>query len=601
MKNKKQVFFSLIAIFIVCLFSILKKEIISINAISTPETKNIKSDSEMFKQKEIKNVLNRSYYHYQKPSIFSSSALNNDPSLYQMYWVTKLINVISYNSFENGEKWLETTSKENPSTNDINNLIYRSYLLSLSPEKKGENDNTMELIKNKNYDETQNLFFLKSRTDTLLEKLSITRSVTEILVMYDDKKYKEQLKNKLINLFNEDKFYSNSVDSLTSEGGQIILCLYNLGFKYDDIKNQLKDRTDWVNYINIQGEKNFTESKVDQNSIFILDLLVRINLFFGKESTINLDSLNNIMSYWIEDYNGKTNFIFPDAQFIYTFSYIYKYLNIDNPYIKEIKNYIEDHVNSGFIKVSYNVPNIQDNYYGVYLANRYDYTYDVQGIKSTVMEWYVDYVEEKSEINDYDEFNNIYYLVLTMKELQMNNINNTKIINLLNDYLNQITFETSGSKLQLKQFSDAIRLIKILDGNISKENLNKYHELVKYLEEKTPIYQTIESTRLESYLLYNSDEKMEMKIKNSLDLLYSDGAYKANIKSKTPNLQSTYMGVLYKLKNGTLTEQETKKIKSYLRKTIIPSNIKGLDTKNEPLHLSTLYYIDVLFDALNKR
>lgn len=532
-------------------------------------------DTNLINNNNLNGLFNKSYYENKDQSIFSSAAISNpEPSIYQLYWVTDILKKIDTKDIDlNKIKRVAIDIDKSPDKSNYEELDYLRMIITiykrLNLEEHFSKNDVVNLLM-KHYSKKENLFFLKTENESISDKLSATQMAIDAannmdihLDIIDD------LKNRLINLYKQDEYFTeiNFSTSINNNGGAIICTLYNLGITADNIKEKLPERTKWNKY---WQDKLYNSTSNDLLSLILIQNMYNIGDFLREPLNIKSDYLDNMFEK--KDFFERSELNV--GSFIVEPQYIGLQLNLclrnkyQYPFNIEIKNYINDCLKSNFIKSSDIRISLQDNFYGIKLANKFNFLYDKKKMYNQVYSQYTSYIEDSS-ITDNEKLNYVYFLLLNCKELNIDITSKKLILKRITSYLNSINF-SDYDKISDNLYSihTCLEIITMINGKLEHNLDTKLINYINDIESKDTIL-TLNSIYHTSLIMkYIGVEKFDVstlsKLKNNLNKFGEHGCYKAKTSDGEPDIISTYMGFKIKDILSIITDDDKTKIKDFL-------------------------------------
>ncbi|MBD7916476.1 hypothetical protein H9660_15130 [Clostridium sp. Sa3CUN1] len=465
-----------------------------------------------------------SYYENNSEAMFTTDIMfdkyNNNINIYNTYWA---INICGKN--------INSTIKESVSSyiNKIDNLtidninsLYDLFYMSALDKYIDDNLNNKEYYLNrllKNYDKKNKMFFLKSQSDSLEEKIAANNIAIKILSnIFQKDGYNEELndiilelKESSLKLFENDQYftYDDEEVNLINIGLPIFENIVLLGNITDiELNDFYLKRVDWFNYW-----ENYIESIKNHSEIS----LIYINSIIKYKGIYNALGIEKeiVVNDLYKDENLINNIIEVDMQLAY------QLMNIS-----EIKNtkYIDDYINkSSFMWIYNNKPIslVEDLYYGTYLSDSYKFKYD----KNKVKNYFLNYINNLSELKIKD----LYYIdklynKFNLKESDFVNVE----ISAINEYINNIE---DIDQFQLRDIYLALNVSKSYDylENSYLKLLNKINKeyIDKNINNSENLEQLYYLLKISEYSSINIDNKY---LEDKVFKIYNNSEYK-DIKS----------------------------------------------------------------------
>ena len=358
-------------------------------------TKGINDD------KALKKCLELCYFEGKDTAGFNSYPLYITPQIQlffdNIYLSEKDFFYIYYN--EELRTVLGVLDKLKPNNFYDEYLLYRSRIL-LNQYSEDEIFHFLE----SHYDAESQLFFEKSKGDTLMNKLTAT---LDCAILCDEADIKmphlEEVKNKLSSLLEDDKFYpevkslGECYTAVLKEGGTVLKIIYYITITEPETKlsEKISHRKAWFkNVADVMLDNLSTSDSV--LSLFAINDIIRFNKFFGI-------GLNKIPEYCRELYK-KINFYnvgyegevyCHDSQYIREFADLSIYCKLDGQFKGFLKKYLSNNVKTGFKKFVQTNLDPGDTYYGVLLSKKYYMPVDKEKIANMALVWLREFIADK--------------------------------------------------------------------------------------------------------------------------------------------------------------------------------------------------------------
>lgn len=554
---------------------------------------------DLFNIEKTKKNIAKTYFSNQNPIQFSSYGFHkNYPNIYSMYWTLKIAKCMNYNieglDIDAYKQFIMTntdTDNEYPDILKIECEVGICKMLGIEIDRQ-KTSNYLSIL-NDHYD--SGMFFAEDRNEDLTSKLSTTKQIINI---YNDLNvtidHKNEIIAKLIELYNDDyNFSAQSIIQSLNTGGIIIETLNNLGFKSNNIKT-IKDRTNWMDYIN--NNISFSLDNKDIRSILYYKIVLNANDFFSNEYNVPKTALDDIVKSG-EIYNG-VNFIEP--QVFYYVTKIYIRFNYDYYFKNQLINYIDDLKACDFNKLIIVEENIQDNYFGLLLAEKFNFKYDRNRMKDYLKQVFLRNIEENSNISSYEKLQNEYYIILSYRTLgmDMNEKNKELIINSLYDYMKGLDEKSFNKRSEnLRSYEMCFELIRMLNGSIPDNFKSDAIDFINTITSNDDIYNNIDMCSLYNIIDYidyrnHNSEIIIKKIAEGLKKLYVKGGYKSKTQTEYPNIISTYKALKFKKENNLLDINEINEINeinNYVKQYLEEESPFGYK-QDKGMNLNILYH-----------
>ncbi|WP_315069272.1 hypothetical protein [uncultured Clostridium sp.] len=588
-KNKRTVAIILLLTFIIASYFIYNMIYTHKNRPYAFNISNI--DKNIFPQDAILKTLNKSYFLNQDNKIFTSVGLiNNTPNIYQMYWNTKLLDCLGKTTIYEDQikdyiKYINLDTDNLPKSTQIEYLseIYKTFNYNISNEEQYKST-----ILSK-YDKNQKLFFLTSKDDDIKDKINETliyiKALKNLGIITGEE---TNIKNKLIDLYNDDKFFNvdNSENSIN-----VIRSLYYLGYRYNDLNNVMKDRKEQVKsfYSTLQSQYN---DDINKSFLFVTSLDVE-KFFNEKDSYVDNSFFESTISGFkdLSQMGGSKMFKSLDPQVLYNYMKYYQEKGYTFPYYESVNSYVLDNINSGFSKFGYIDVNLEDNYYGLYIANMYNFDYDKNQMKSLLEKYYTNLISEDSSIHDMNKLRNIYFLLLSYENLNMPIKDKDLIKDRVEEYLKSVEL-SENLKNSLDNYYIGIEIIELLDKSVSKDLRDKVDELLNLIDTNNQVYSNIDVTKVAYISSFSSKNKYYLSnTEKSLSSLYSNYGYKSKLTDDTnPSIEATYNALYIKSYFNIISKEDKENANNFIKNKVSGDIYKGIVLQNDNLTLKNIYY-----------
>lgn len=565
-------------------------------------------NGEISSKKNLNKVLDKCYYFNGNSVQFTSVGLiYPNPQIYQMYWVLQIANGINLklNNNINVIKSLKHINFERDRLPELIKVHQITEIYKCLDYAEYDNNKYINALL-KHYDVDSKMYYIYTPEDSINEKLSATglaiktfNNINKSITNLND------IKKNLIEMYNNDYYFDGGdILSNINIGGNIIRTLSNYEGSYSSLEGCIKDRKhivkDWnrniFNYISVE----------DPLSIFTIKNLIEINEFFGTNFIIPKKYLDIILKEYnkFEKTCGSDAFGFLDPQFLTYYLYVLKSQGLEYPFKFELNKYINDAINSNFCKNGIVEINIEDNFYGIALANILGYSYDKNKMTQVLDSLFMGVVGENPNITDNEHLKSIYYLLLSYKELGINyNDNKQWLKDCILKYLNGLNYNNQIQKdNMLDNFYFGIETLRLVDA---KENYNKkVGENIMMSLNNFDIYKENNSSISKVYYLakYIGSKEIIREVSQELGNSINNCSrynYNQQIKEDYVPPEEEYIFYLFKIKNecNKITKDEKEILKKYLNDDIESNNLLGVQTNFNATTLKSIYY-DVLIDKL---
>lgn len=390
--------------------------------------------------KEITKILNKSYYKGKKYDIFSSTALMNDESnIYFIYWVLRVADEIDYKI---GEEYREiltkqySTLKKNSASTDIDYYLMKVWIAKyLNVEI-----NNSEIIDflSEHFDSKNNLFYQDSINESIPKKLVTTSKIIDIICTSNlNFEQIERIRKKLIRMYNEDSFftYNEAEENILNNGGLIVDSLSKLGVNFSSFSaNVNAKRVKWFEY---WYTKTIEQSTLDWFTASMVSAVNDISVFFNKNTLNNELYLDRIIKEEenINSFGNSTGFNI-EPQYLFEIIKIYHMSGKEFPFINGVNEYVTEVLETEFSKWILPSVSMNDIYYGLKIARTSGFYFNKMKIESILKSVY----STMLPLDNYseEELSNIYYVLLSFKEMNILIDNPDYIKKYLDSYLENI-------------------------------------------------------------------------------------------------------------------------------------------------------------------
>ena len=556
---------------------------------------NFKYDQSLINKKDIKKILNKCYFESKSFAGFSSATINNKPKIYLIDWTLSIMRKFqfsndiysnvkdSYNSIDLKSEHYTELEKLRLITSINKNLYIDNY------DKK----KVINLLM-KHYDKHDSLFFWNNDTEDLSEKLTATGIVLEIFNNMNIKmEYSKNVEEKLLYLYNKDEYFTigDVKENIINKGGCIISNLYLLG-NLDN--NKTKSRLTWLEYYN---KTVYDSIGFDAFSLEILKKMIIINRYFGKELPRNQKYLAELfktqssfegVGYYEDSFNV-------DPHYIDILLDICSYNKYEYPLKDKLIEYINGNIESGFTKLGDYKIVIPDNYYGIVLANMFGYTYDTNKVKGFLKSWFQRNIEENSTINSNDKLYDLYFTLLSYKELNIKISNEEEIVNGVDNFLNSFDYSNISISDHILYIRYGLDIIYMLNHKPSKELSKKISTYLKIYSKSNDNYTNINIAdiyQINNYL--GNYDIINVKVKEGLKKLYANGGYKLRINSSNdflgePDILSTSKALLVISSFDKISDSDRNEISNFLKTLKKSENYFSVSPNSKSSDLRTIY------------
>ncbi|MEN6313580.1 MAG: hypothetical protein ABFD25_04945 [Clostridiaceae bacterium] len=552
-------------------------------------------DTSLIDGKKMKTVLMKSYFTGKNYAGFSSAAILSDTvSLYQMDWVLNIMRKIgsSDSAYASVKEIFFLIEEKNKPADDLEKLrqltsVYKN--LGIRDYDK----TTIKSLLLKHFDSQMNLFYWKESSEDIASKLTATQIALEILDNMEIKINEcKEITNKLLNLYADDEYFAcgDIKENLINRGGPIISSLKLLGVSYTDISKK-RNRMDWVKYYN---NNIFKQISYDPFSSFVLKALIDINGYFGNEFVIDNDYLDVLFKQ--QSCFEGTGLV--DESFSVEPNYLYTLLEICNkcgynyPYITQLNEYINNTVECEFKKYGNCNLNIIDNYYGIALSNTFGFQYDKERVKKRLSDWFITMVGGGSSIESGKKLADMFYLLLSYKELNIPILKKNEIYSSVEKFLFEFTFNPETLDDDITYIRIGLELINLINKDPSRELINKMNYYISKIDIES--FNSVNITELyliDKYVNHNkANPFIVQKTEDMLNQLYQNGGYVTTADNKIgQNIGSTFKAFNVKKEMSSISQEEQKELKNFLNSLHLDNYIFKFSSTIPTPDLRTIY------------
>lgn len=556
--------------------------------------------SKTFDKGQLQIFLNKTYFSNQNPKNFSSVGLTMPlPKLYDTFWGIELLKKTKESNELNNLKntphflnWLNESYELSPLPNHLKMYFLTGIFKNIDYDKYQKQKFINEL--NLHYDSSVSLFFNKSQSESISDKLETTLNVIRIYKnMGVELKEKNQIASKCIKLLNIE---INSLDPIEifNYKGILISILLELGI--DNKNDKIKDSGEWlmkpeiIELVNIENPL----------SLMYLKKMIELRQFYGLSLEYDTNMLYNLVkSSLFQKTSKETVEMIVEPALLNATLNLYRIKNIEFPFKEELDNYLEKAVNNNFSHSGYTEMNLQENYYGIAIAEISEYEYDKEDQKNYLNNTFVTLFEEDTTINNYEKLHNLYYLLLSLKTMNVEITFKSLIYDSLEDYL--LSLDKTSPEL-IENLDVGVNLIDLLD---LKMTLKLKQKIAYLIEEQKLSEQVYELNNLEIFSkLMNISFKANLPIqksslKNTLLKFKNNNGYKSSLKADAADVTSTFMAISLLDKSKQLNKEDLDDIYTFLSDDLKKDDLLGYRQKYIQTSLKSLYYSLLLSSYLN--
>lgn len=597
MKKSKNVIYYLI------FFSVIITIIISIGFLNEKSKKKIFEYENIYIEREQNNMpimetkkaLNACYAENETAGIFSSIGLFRDTNLYDLYWSIKILEETgNINKFKDKLKELVISCEssiiyENERMETILNIIELQAVLGLEIKRKNE---VIEVLTSR-FSENEKLFYDRNTNASLTNKIYVTKYAMLIIKYLNlEKNYDiEGIYKVISNEYLKESNFSNEFnEAIFNTGSAVIDFMYVHKINLHKFNSEVNyRRVQWLKSLN----NNYLESvnkSYDFVSVMKLINLLKMNRYFKNEFIIE-DEL-------IESYLDSQNFIGGygpyysniDPSSTYDMILLCSLNNSEYKNTKSLIKFIEKQINAKFCIIGDLPVSIGDNYYGLSIANAVGFEYSKEKVAEFIRLYYLSYIEDNYTMDDFEKMQDIYYILLSCKEMDINIADNDKekLVRSVKSFLNTQEYNEDVYSV-LKTFRMGLELGMLCDENLSNEYSQNIEEIINLTitnnqyENLSILYEMVKLLEYTGIRSNNYDDIISKSIQN----LYCDGGFKLynHIES------SKYIGCLakgiYIMKYANIMNADVAiEVRKYLNSFI---DSKFIFSEEAPIDLRTIY------------
>ncbi|WP_217591916.1 hypothetical protein [Cohnella sp. GbtcB17] len=543
---------------ILLLFCSACKNTPNVETFDAVASKEIIND-EIFGKDFYNSIAAKSYHFNQDDNVFASVGIfNKESNLYQLYWDLELMKLLGKEE-EYKAQVNSVVNIDNSKITSVYDLLYALNIFKRLNISTNLNENRKKV--EKYFDPTTNLFFV-NKDDDIHRKLSITLlaiNTNKELIRYFPN-YSEMVSN-YMSLFNNDQlFFSRYEGSSLDEGVALCRILLNLGFKNDNLIGKTKNRDKWLEKVNSELLTRVNSKSYDLDLLFSIKAVNEVNVFFGRKLEIPEDAL-------VELYKKTNNILgYEDPQIIFT--NIELNLKFTGSIIPNnaVISFLENEIRSGFNQTGTIKTDYLDNYYGLYIANVVGFDFDKENMKEWVDRALKDLIIDNSKIENYKKIKEVYVLLLTKKELDdLNYTDSEKILKPISAYIKNLEYNPEEGPAALEVAFTVSEIYDLYNKKIPNELKLVIKKVFNSFIRDGNVYLTMYTYELyEIAKLLGVETSIKEATKNTLTNLFLEGGFKKDIKTQSPDVESTFKALAIIKFNKWEDEFNIKLIKSKL-------------------------------------
>lgn len=564
---------------------------------------NIIIDSDILDKDILYKQIAKTYYFNQEPPQFSDIGFTSSyPNLYNMYWTLKMAVNLNYDLSSVESDRYEEFIFCDETFHELTRIEYQIGICGILHIPIDESKINYFRDRLLSYYDQESLFFFHDTEDTIETKLGATRNIIDLYRNLDiPLDYKEEILYKVLSLYNDDSFFdiSNGLENSMLRAGIICQILNRFDLSVDKLDTDSTKRVLWLKQMN----EYFSD---DQNhGIIFYKILSETNQFFGNQLHLKPENLKEV----------KEKILIIEPQLLTYTIEMYNYYNYDFEYTKDVIYYIDDAINSEFNKFGTVSENLEDNYYGICLANIFGYNYDQNRMKNYLKQKYEQTFLENSCINDYKKLRELYYLMSSLKEYNINiqkGLLNRLVIEFLdkinsNNVYNDLSDVDDEKKYELiSTYNLCLKMFDLINESCPVEHQNRIISFLKEIDQDKKIYNIMYMwVFIETVNMLETEELgcVKESIESEINKLSVNGGYKylQGGVSGRPSIPETYIAVQFKKHNGGLELEKAKEIKKYLKNYYTFDPKPGLRRMPDAgsLWIEELYYTLLLCHEIN--
>ncbi|WP_397333571.1 hypothetical protein [Paenibacillus sp. JSM ZJ436] len=507
----------------------------------------------------ISNFLELTYYKGKSFDQFSSASLViNQPDLYTFFWNLKLKQQQNININEGENLKIYNQLLENTDFNslvDLNLLHQTMILLNINDSKV--NAKIVSSLNNF-YDKRNKLFFINNEGDDIERKLHATKLALEIYKKGGDineksneffKEIEKVVYEIALSSFNENEYsLVNSLSGKTSQSISILMILNSEKI----LNNQKIDK--WLNDLNEMSKKG---DHIDLFYISSLNTLKDLNNFFGNKTIINQNIINdmnkNTLIYKSKEISNNQFII--DPQYMYLINNLYLLANQENPYEKDVVDFIDLQKKRGYSKNLDPRVLIPDMFYGVYLAEQTGFNFNKEKVNKAIIEQYDLLSGELSKGKPIlpEDIEKLYYLVKTLNITSQKDKSGEEIEIIIHNFLSKLN-NNSEFEFNVKNIYQALEISGIFGVEIKSESISNIKKIVGDINPKSLDTDNVYLIHILHELnLTKSHSKLYNDAKIRIEEFKLDGGYMEKINSNLPDILTTWKVVdIYSQNNESI-------------------------------------------------
>ncbi len=570
-------------------------------------------DTDLINNNDLINILEKCNYNSKNKTCFDSSPLFSSTNTYYMYWGLKLMLNAGYDiaKFTTLRDIPNSIKLSNPQYSELDNLRMVTGIYFLLKLNNIEKATILETVM-KHYDPGAKMFFWENKDESISDKISATSVSLEIIGnigMLKNIKEINDIKFKLIKLYSTDKYFNakSANECIVNNGGVIIESLLLIGIDSKDqavLESVKGKRLEWLKYWN---NNILNTASYNFFSILLLNEMIKINNFYKSDFSIPATYLNELFKQQtsfdgigydkIESSKEAYNI---EPQILNMLLNLCNNIKYSFPYRNELDSYINETVKTQFCKNANIIPSVINNYYGLILSNRVGFNYDKGKMQKTLEGFFIKYIEEDSNIDGHKKLLQIYYLILSYKELKIDLPDKDVIVNSIQNYLSNLKYDNINQIIDaISDFKMGLEIIDYLHKNINGMVKKSAISLIERADGSDDVYKNIIVTDLYDIIVMIHGRKAvnelyRRKFLDALNSLQVEGSYKVRIGSTgEPDIISTFNAIKTKSYLTTLNGDEKKQLKSFLNSLKDERSLFKISQSGSGADLQ------VIFDALS--
>lgn len=544
-----------------------------------------------------KKALNMCYAENEVASIFSSISLFRDTYFYDLYWSFKILEQTGdIKKFKNELSDLTILSEqsivfEKECMETISNIVELQAKLGLEISRKDE------IIKelNSRFLEKEKLFYDSNKIENKKKKIYATKYAVLIIknLGIEGKFDIEGIYKSIMNEYVNESNFSNDFNEFCFNTGNAIIDFINVhNINLDKFDSEINDkRLRLLENFNNNYMENINES-YDLVSVRKLINLLEMNKCLKSKFIIEEDLINkylnsqNFIGGFGPYYTNIDPFSTNDMLKLCTLN------NMDYKNIQKLVEFIKKQISTEFRIVGDLPISMGDNYYGILLANATGFEYNKEKVREFIKLNYKSYISDSCVIDEFDKMRDIYYILLSCKEMEINieNRDKNQLAKNVKLFLDGQDYNTDEDLYSiLRTFRMGLELSMICDNNLSDNYSKKIEEIINFGINNNEHENLLALYEISKVLDYTETRKdiYERIISKTIKTLYYKGGFKLyNHTEANPHIFYLAKGIYIMKYAEILSENVIFEVEAYLDDF---ENSKFLFSNNAPNDLRTIY------------